>query len=486
VDDFKSSKTDGATTPDALAKAIVVLAQPTVAKQVERFAPRWFGYNNPTLKDVEEREARATVEGFLKAMLERQLLGQIQTEVTNRVQRAMGSYTLTEAQARTLLRSQAFQAELSDWVAQALNAEALDQMVRDALASPAQMERMGSEVLKLLDKRIADQLTAHAQAARAASDKAHQAALDAAIAQAGAKAEAWMTDSTALAGIIRAHIPDVETVKDLVSEDSIRAMLIRLGLIKQMDITIRRPDGTTVKFDRSHVMFDAVLAASQAGPVMMVGPAGCGKTLLAKQVAEALGLPFYFNGAISSEYKVTGYKDAGGTYHTTPFRQAFEHGGVYLFDEVDGSHPQAFLTLNAALANGMMDFPDKTVQMHPNFVCLAAANTYGRGADRKYVGRNALDAASLDRFTVMTMEYDEDLELNITDNPDWTRKVQGWRAAALALRIDHIISTRACVRGAHLLALGMPEEVVADAVVWKGLDRDDVKKILAKSAPAQK
>ncbi|MBI1363723.1 MAG: AAA domain-containing protein [Proteobacteria bacterium] len=470
-----------------LAEALAKLAQPIIAEQVKTFAPRFFGNSNdPNLKDTEEAAKRRTVEKVLTDHIESVVGDIINRKVASRVSESMRGYSPTEDQSRKMLTSQAFQAELASWVSQALNREGLELLIKQAISDPAHVNAVGEQLLSGMSKQLDEKLAAFAADARKVADAANKAAMDKAIAEAGAHAEAYITQSDVLAAIVRKHIPDVDLVKDLVSEDSIRKMLIRLGLIKQMEITVHRPNGTTVKFDRAHVMFDAILSAAQAGPVMMVGPAGCGKTLLAKQVAEALGLPFYFNGAISSEYKVTGYKDAGGTYHSTPFREAFEKGGVYLFDEVDGSHPQAFLTLNAALANGMMDFPDKTVQQHPNFVCLAAANTYGRGADRKYVGRNALDAASLDRFTVMTMDYDEDLELNITDNPDWTRKVQGWRSAALALKVDHIISTRACVRGAQLLALGMPEDVVAEAVVWKGLDADDVKKIVAKSPSAKK
>ena len=41
-------------------------------------------------------------------------------------------------------------------------------------------------------------------------------------------------------------------------------------------------------------------------PVFLTGPAGVGKNVICKQVAEALGLDFYFSNAISQEYKVTG------------------------------------------------------------------------------------------------------------------------------------------------------------------------------------
>ena len=89
---------------------------------------------------------------------------------------------------------------------------------------------------------------------------------------------------------------------------------------------------------------------------------------------------------------------AQGTIVSTEFRKAYENGGLFLFDEIDASMPGAILAFNAALANNFMDFPDKKVPRHKDFYCIAAANTFGSGADRQYVGRNQLDAASLDRF----------------------------------------------------------------------------------------
>ncbi|WP_186007918.1 AAA family ATPase [Rhizobium etli] len=112
-----------------------------------------------------------------------------------------------------------------------------------------------------------------------------------------------------------------------------------------------------------------------------VGPAGSGKSLIPEDIAEKLGLPFYYNGPLPSEYKLTGYKDAVGRYHATPFRKAFEHGGVYLFDEIDACSAQALVAFNTVLANGLCDFPDGIVRQHPNLGCLAAANNYGEGHD---------------------------------------------------------------------------------------------------------
>ena len=51
----------------------------------------------------------------------------------------------------------------------------------------------------------------------------------------------------------------------------------------------------------------------------MAGPAGSGKTSLAEALAKALGLPFFFNGAIDSPYKLAGFIDAQGRINRPAF-----------------------------------------------------------------------------------------------------------------------------------------------------------------------
>ena len=231
-----------------------------------------------------------------------------------------------------------------------------------------------------------------------------------------------------------------------------------------------------------HEQFDSVLKAVAAEvPVMLVGPAGSGKTTICEQVAHALGLRFYFTGAVASEYKLSGFVDAQGRIVSTAFRDAYTNGGLFLFDEVDASMPQAIMAFNAALANGHCDFPGDTepTKRHPDFRVVAAANTFGRGADRQYVGRNQLDAASLDRFVIISMDYDEKLERALAGNTDWARKVQRIRREINKQQIRHIVSPRASIQGARLLAAGFSIDEVLESTVWKGLDKDSKARVLA-------
>lgn len=229
------------------------------------------------------------------------------------------------------------------------------------------------------------------------------------------------------------------------------------------------------------VLPDVVKMLSAGVNIMLVGPAGSGKTTIADQAAKGLDVPFYFNGALSSEYKLSGFVDAQGRIVSTAFRRAYEQGGLYLFDEIDASMPDALLAFNAALANGHADFPDGAINRHPKFLCLAAANTYGRGADRMYVGRNQLDGASLDRFCVVNVDYDDKLERTLAGNDTWVDYVLKVRSAIFDLKIRHIVSPRASINGAKLLAAGMDRHFVEEATIWKGLDSDSKNKIRTKA-----
>lgn len=192
-----------------------------------------------------------------------------------------------------------------------------------------------------------------------------------------------------------------------------------------------------------HKDFEKVLKLVNSDiPTMLVGPAGSGKNVCIKQVADALGLEMYYTNSVSNEFKVTGFVDAGGVYHETEFYKAFKNGGVFFLDEIDSSDPSALIILNSAISNGYVTFPHEKVERHPDFRCIAAANTWGNGRDFQYVGRNALDAASLDRFVSFRFDYDEGLEKALFPNDRILRFVWEARKTAFENQIRHIFSTR--------------------------------------------
>src|SRR5471032_202455 len=121
----------------------------------------------------------------------------------------------------------------------------------------------------------------------------------------------------------------------------------------------RKPVAPVIALGLQHHKMPTLLKMIKARVnVLLVGPAGSGKTTAAEACAKALGLEFHFI-------------DAHGNMRETAFRKAYEFGGVYLFDEIDASLPAATMAFNAALANGFCDFADKMVHRHPDFICIA-------------------------------------------------------------------------------------------------------------------
>lgn len=345
-------------------------------------------------------------------------------------------------------------------------------------------KKMEEHFLAML-KRAIDEAVAERQAFHPI-DSIIRNQIDAALApQIGSLVEAAVRDArnnldrnivTALRGAIEEKVGD-ERLLSLLREAVQSVAKALPNKAERHDIPSR--EVATTERTLQHKQFERIFAIVNRQPkagsedilgskVLMVGPAGSGKTLIAEGVAVRKGLAFYFNGPLQSEYKLTGYKDANGRYHYTPFRQAFENGGVYLFDELDACSAQALVAFNTALSNRICDFPDRVVKQHPNFICLAAANTHGQGGTATYAGRERIDGATLDRFVIVDVEYDEDLEVRAAGDRDWVRRVQQIRRAAATIDPRHIISMRASIEGARLLAKGVPLADVEKAVIWRG------------------
>ena len=230
-----------------------------------------------------------------------------------------------------------------------------------------------------------------------------------------------------------------------------------------------------------HEKFEDILTvASLNEPIMLVGPAGSGKNVACSQVAKALGLQMYYTNNANNEFKITGFVDAGGNYRERPFYKAFKNGGLFFLDEIDNSDPSALIVMNSAIANGYMDFPHETVEAHKDFRMIAAANTWGKGSDLHYVGRTALDAATLDRFDTIFFDYDRNMEQSLYPNKDLLQYMWSFRDSVLSSRILHIISTRGIAKAYKKLINDVPIDLILSTTVLKGLSEDDINIILGK------
>lgn len=219
---------------------------------------------------------------------------------------------------------------------------------------------------------------------------------------------------------------------------------------------------------------------------MLVGPAGCGKTMLAETVAKALNRSFTLISCSAgmSEAQLLGRllplgANGAFTYVESPFMRAYANGGVILLDELDAADANLLLVINAALANGGVSIearaalgPDAStyVKRHPDTVVIAVANTWGGGADTQYIGRGALDVSTLDRFYRLAVDYDETLEASLG-----TKKTVGWvqktRKKAQQAKLRRVVSTRMITRIEKALAAGLTfDEATSDELSSWTLD----------------
>lgn len=230
-----------------------------------------------------------------------------------------------------------------------------------------------------------------------------------------------------------------------------------------------------------HNKFEEILKIIQRGvPLMLTGPAGAGKNHTLEQVAEALDLDFYFTNAVTQEYKLTGFIDANGVYQETQFYKAFKDGGLFFLDEIDASCPEALITLNSAIANGYFDFPNGKVEANKNFRVACAGNTYGTGADMVYVGRNALDGATLDRFVTINFDYDKDIEHQLAYDDELYNFIVALRKAIKDASLRYIVSMRATINATKLLEIGIDKSEILKNVIIKNMQIDDLNVIIKK------
>lgn len=300
--------------------------------------------------------------------------------------------------------------------------------------------------------------------------------------------------------VVRSADPSatIDALRDLLSpkidDDSIREIVVdevqkALESSPVTTIEVKRVDGTTHKVEgRTRSEFQQVLTSASVGlNCLLIGPAGCGKTHLAHQVAEALGRQFASVSCTAgmSESILTGWMlpGEGGAFEYVPsdFVRMYEGGGVFLFDEIDAADPNTLLFVNQALANGSFYLPQRKgatkVKRHADFVCLAAANTFGTGANMVYAGREKLDESTLDRFRAgsIVLDYDREFEKSAVDKSllQW-----GWsvRDKIQSARLSRVMSTRFLLDGTKLMAAGRSLEQVKETyfIGWKPEERRKV------------
>ena len=247
--------------------------------------------------------------------------------------------------------------------------------------------------------------------------------------------------------------------------------------------------------------------------IMMTGPAGCGKTMAAKSVVNALERPdFYFNLGATQDPRATLIgnthfnKEDGTVFSEALFVKAIQtENAVILLDELSRAHPEAHNILMTVLDEGQrylrLDEAEgaPTIKVAKGVTFIATANI-----GNEYTATRVMDRALVDRFIIVEMDVlakTEEAELlrylypNLdTDAIDAIAGIVGDTRTEMsteAPRISTHISTRASVEMAGLIYDGFTIDEAAMVLIYPqydnagGLDseRTFVKQIVQKYIP---
>ena len=235
-----------------------------------------------------------------------------------------------------------------------------------------------------------------------------------------------------------------------------------------------------------------IRSAVRGKNIMMTGQAGCGKTLSAKSLINALDRPnFYFNLGATQDPRSTlignvHFNKKQGTYFSESlFVKAIQTpNAVILLDELTRAHPDAWNILMTVLDYGQrylrLDEADgqATITVADNVTFVATANI-----GNEYTATRQLDKALMDRFTVIEMDLlnqdeeagllkymfpsvDETVLNDVASIADLTRI----EALAENPRISSGVSTRTSVEIAGLLFDGFSLLESADITIYPQYD----------------
>jgi len=235
-----------------------------------------------------------------------------------------------------------------------------------------------------------------------------------------------------------------------------------------------------------------VRSAVRGKNIMMVGPAGCGKTQAAKALPVATNRPFfYFNLGATQDPRATligntHFKDGQTTFDESAFVKAIQtENAVVLLDELSRAHPEAWNILMTVLDEGQRylrldeDINAPTIRVASGVSFIATANI-----GTEYTSTRVLDRALMDRFEIievdilnldtekslLTKRYGKvvsaELIHAVADIADTTRKE--WRSEEG--KLSTMISTRMTVRICELLSDGFTLLEAAEVAILPFFD----------------
>tara|TARA_R110001592_G_scaffold134698_1_gene350515 strand:+ start:103 stop:1245 length:1143 start_codon:yes stop_codon:yes gene_type:complete len=235
-----------------------------------------------------------------------------------------------------------------------------------------------------------------------------------------------------------------------------------------------------------------IRSAVRGKNIMMVGPAGSGKTEAAKALPTATNRPFfYFNLGATQDPRSTligntHFKNNETLFDESAFIKAIKtDNAVILLDELSRAHPEAWNILMTVLDEGQrylrldenINAPLVNVATGVSFIATANIGT-------EYTSTRILDRALMDRFEVIEVDIlskerelvllqkrfgkivEDSLLDSVADIADVTRNE--WRSEEG--KLSTMISTRMTVRICELLADGFTLEEASEVGILPFFD----------------
>jgi hypothetical protein len=238
-----------------------------------------------------------------------------------------------------------------------------------------------------------------------------------------------------------------------------------------------------------HERFNDVLRLYKAGvrAFLLEGPAGSGKTSLAADLAEALGIAYYsVNGNKYTDMgELTKFRNPhNGVEKIASFMAGLVGApGVGCIDEGDGIPPDVLLSMNEPSANGRLTINGEVVRLNPDSVLIMTANATD-GTSRVYTGRYPMDGATKSRFLPVYCDYSDAIEAVVCQDRTLRTAVTEVRKRVnndpqLARTFAAMVGTRLLIQASHVgrafgltgrdalrktLEIGHPADVVGQLI----------------------
>ena len=228
-------------------------------------------------------------------------------------------------------------------------------------------------------------------------------------------------------------------------------------------------------------------------PLLMIGPAGSGKSYMAARIAEECGATkVYTQSKVCFDTDLKGFMDAHNRYSETSLYRAMKRAAsgektAFFLDEIFAGDTSCLTVINDLLSDGQMTFPNGEELSADNLLLIAADNTSGNGADNKYNTRNKADKSFLNRFGAVHVDYDKRVEKKLADKVEGLLDfIYAVRAAADHVDIDIVCSYRTIKGMAKYAKAGISAAEAVNTFVYQDALTEDDKDTLRQDAKIER